>query len=401
MVLLICLVILVACLAVLVKSRMETKAYIKRVQLEDERRMVAQNKLKSEIEQGIWEFPVGEFYGQCLKANAINLDNEYSVSKAKDIAMRLIKRELPSISIDSCSAYLNVEKMNAFLKEGQILHKAVRDEHIRKLKNPKNAIPTKQEKTFIARSIELKELTGNSKREKMLCDLISDYGAKITAIREGEEAMKTLGMIYLDQQQKESSWSIMGGIADGIAGPAAGLAVAMNTIANNAKIREYNASMRQTSMGILSGAAQLSDDRSVLEKERSKLMKLRSEAKKKISLSNPSAKVIWANININDISVKREKSGVLAVAANIEFKKPLTVNAPENVHLVVDGTLIGTVFHEDTEVGTVHLPLPLYGIPVNNTSVITLDGMCSRFVEHSGNYSVKFEDTQNLWVMEL
>ena len=69
----------------------------------------------------------------------------------------------------------------------------------------------------------------------------------------------------------------MGGIAEGIACPTAGLAVAINTMANNAKIQQYNENMRQTSKSILSGTTQLSEDRTTLEKERNKILELLSE----------------------------------------------------------------------------------------------------------------------------
>ena len=380
------------------KKQKQAKLEREKIALEKEKRQAA---LEEEIKQGIWQFPSMEFYRKCKEANTLVLDNEYSIAKSQSIAMELIIGVCPNIVKDSCSTYLSVENMTSFLKNGEKQHQDQEEARIEEMKKPRNARPTKEEETFISRATALEKLTGSDKREQMLRDLISDYDARITSIREGEESMQKLSSIYLDQQRKESSWSVMGGIAEGIAGPAAGVATALNTMANNANIREYNANMRQASMGFLNGAAQLSGNRSLLVEARSKLSKQCSEASKKISLSNPSAKEIWKNINISNVSVKRKESGVLAVAANIKFKNPLAVNAPENVHLVVDGALTGSVFYEDTEVGTVIFPLPLYGIPVNDASDITLDGMCSRFVAYDGDYSVKFEDTQNLWVMEL
>lgn len=396
----ICLLVFVVCAGVLIKAEIESKAHIKQVILEDEKRKAEQDKLREEIEKGTWVFPSKSFYYQCLEAKAIELDNEYCITKATDIAVRLIKKALPSIEEESYAAYINVEKMASFIKEGEKQHKEEEKERIKKMKTPKEAQPTALESTFISRAAALSVLNGSKKREQMLHDLISDYNAKITAISEGEKAMKTLGMVYLDQQKKESDWAVMGGIAEGIAGPAAGLAVAINTMANNAKIQQYNENMRQTSKSILSGTTQLSEDRTTLEKERNKLLELLSETKKKISLSTPNSAEIWETIKKDNVLVKKNESGVLSVTANITFKSPLSVKVPDGVQLVVDGTLKSSLYYENNRVGDVYFPLPLFGIPVNTVSSITLDGMCDHSVEYGGKYAIKFENEQNLWVME-
>ncbi len=46
-------------------------------------------------------------------------------------------------------------------------------------------------------------------------------------------------------QEKERDWAVLGGIAEGIAGPAAGVATAIDTMQDNARIRAENAARRE------------------------------------------------------------------------------------------------------------------------------------------------------------
>lgn len=60
--------------------------------------------------------------------------------------------------------------------------------------------------------------------------------------RRAAEAMRILGGIIQDStyQEKEHDWAVMGGIADAIGGPGAGLATALDAMQDNARIREKN-----------------------------------------------------------------------------------------------------------------------------------------------------------------
>lgn len=49
-------------------------------------------------------------------------------------------------------------------------------------------------------------------------------------------------------QEKEKDWAILGGIADGLAGPGAGIATAIGTMQENQQIRERNAAHREAAI---------------------------------------------------------------------------------------------------------------------------------------------------------
>lgn len=352
------------------------------------------------IQENTFEFPAEKFYRLCSSNNISCLDNEYSIQKATQTARDLMKATA-GIEIQDYGNYLDKDRLERFLVEGKQKAQDADEEKIREQKTPRVAEATESERTFLKRSAELAKLYGKEKRVEMLYSTYNDYQKKIDALRKGEEALKTLGMIYADQQKKQGDWAIMGGIAEGIAGVGAGVAVAASTMAKNAEIRKYNEDMRKASVEMMSGLPTMAGDRYALENESSKIWQRIDETKNKVVLSEPTADKIWDNITIGKPSVKKNDSGVLAIAVPLQFKHPFDLNVPDGVGMVVDGTLEAQVWFEDTLVDTIYIPFPVYGIPCNMMEKITLDGMCGQCVAYKGStYKVKFKDEQNLWVME-
>lgn len=363
-------------------------------------RLKAVEDLNHQVREGKWQFPCEAFYRQCSEEKVLQLNNEFSIIKAKQIATKIIQKANADIEISNCDKYLSIEALTQFLADGKKLADRADFVKYEQQKQPRNAQPTDAEKIFLKKAEELSMLFGRDKRVAMLTDLVHKYGAKIQAMREGEQALKQLGMLYVEQQRKETSWSIMGGIAEGIAGPAAGVAVAVNTMANNARTREYNAAIRRASMDILSGAPKLAGDRYQLEEEVKDIHQKLTPALSKVTLSKPNASDIWNNMSVGTCIVNKTNSGVLMISMPVSLKKPFDLDVPEGINMVIDGTIKGEVWFDDTYVGNVFFPLPIFGIMNNSTVEITLDGMCGRSVELNGDYSIKLADNQNLWVME-
>lgn len=356
-----------------------------------------------QLQSGKWDFPAEKFYNACKnQAKLTSVNNEYSIIKAKRIAEQFVEKELFDPSY--YEQYFTAEKLAFYFEKGKSLSEATAQRNAQKKESEKHLVikgkPTKEEKTFLDRTAALTSLSGVEKRKAMLSNLVQDYDVKINALKEGEEALKTLGVAFLEQQKKETSWAIMGGIADGIAGPAAGLAVAAETMVNNQKVQEYNASMRQAAMNIMSGVPQLSGDRYDLEKEREKLLRQITKTDDKIALSHPDAAAIWENIQIKDVTITRNSSKVLAATMTVSLKESLVLDVPDNVRMVIDGIVKGKISFENTYVGEVLFPLPIYGIPTKKGVEITLDGFCINSTKTPGEYTLKLNDKQNIWVME-
>ena len=356
-----------------------------------------------EIQSGKWDFPAEKFYNTCKNQTKLtDLNNEYSIIKARRIAEQYAEKELFDLSY--YEQYFTAEKLAFYFEKGKALAEATAQRNAQRRDGEKHLVitgrPTKEERTFLDRAAALTSLSGCEKRKTMLSNLVQDYDVKINALKEGEEALKTLGVAFLEQQKKETSWAIMGGIADGIAGPAAGLAVAAETMANNRKIQEHNASVRQAAMDIMCGVPKLSGDRYDLEKERDKILRQITKADTKIALSHPNAAAIWKNVQIKNVTITRKSSKVLAATMTVSLKESLVLDVPDNVRMVIDGIIKGRISLENTYVGEVLFPLPIYGIPTKKGVEITLDGLCINSTKTPGEYTLKLNDKQNIWVME-
>ncbi len=382
------------------QEKEEEQARLERIEkiLAEKSKKVAE--INQSVKEGTWSFPVEKFFLLCRDNQVTALDNEFSIAKAARLAELLIKESIPEVDIENCGEYLKLESLETFLKKGRVLVRRSEERQKAEQKQPKDANCSYEESMYLERVEQVVGKYGMEKRKEMLEILGSDLRQKIAALIRGEEAMKLLSTIYAQQEKKESDWAIIGGIAEGIAGPAAGIMAASQTIANNRKVQEHNAAMRKASMDIMRGSSSMVSDRYELERVYDKNIKLRKETEKKITLSKPNAEAIWNNIKKGEIKVKKNPSGVLAISFPVSINKPFILDVPENVTMVVDGTIKGEVWFEDRFVGDVFFPLPLYGIPTNMTAEVTLDGMCGRSVEFDGEYTVKIADKQNLWIME-
>lgn len=423
----------------------------KRAAAKKEREKLEINKKADEIRSQLLEgsLPVSaeKFYRHCQKNNIQTLDNDFSFTKATqqmklcitdtviaalspslEMSDGLLKEvndpiplsagerekrnnrlrlyEIPEdilnseFSDEECSYYFQKERMEQLLLEGKQIVDDVNRAELEAKKTPKDVTPSETEQVFLQRVSQISALYGNEKRVKMLDDLDLDLAIRIAKLKEGEEALKTLGMIYLDQQKKEGDWAIAGGLAQGLAGSAAGYMAASQVIENNREIQRHNAAMRNASLNILSGIPSAVSNREELQKERELVCQKRAEAQEKIVLSSPAASEIWNHLHAGKYEIKKAKSGVLKIALPVCIKTPLALDIPANVATVIDGTLQAEVLFEGKSVGVVNFPLPLYGILTNMTAEVTLDGMLDRSVEFNGEYTLKMLDSHNLWVME-
>lgn len=348
-----------------------------------------------------WAFPVEKFYQQCSDAFITQISNEFEFGKAKLIAEQLIKEACPEVDLECFQQYLTKESIQKYMQKGKPLAEQTAQ---RKLEESKRVLPanaTKEEEKFIRRADALSVKTGCNKRVTMLTDLLEDCDQRIKELHDGEEAMIQLATIYAGMQKKEKNWASIGGFAEGLAGPAAGIMAASDAMRDNYEIRKYNEEMRQTSVDIIKGAHMSNiTDQYKLKKERGNIQQQIEAAKTKVSLTNPTAQQIWNHFSVGDARVFKNESGVLECSVSVRQEEPFHLDVPSGVNMVVDGTLKGDIWIEGMYVGSVNFPLPLYGIPCNTSSEVTFDGMCGKSMAYIGKYSLKLRAAQNLWIME-
>lgn len=369
---------------------------------DNEWREAKRKEINQSATNGTWSFPVEEFYQCSAEQKAVDIHSEYGYKKARMIAEQLIKEACPEADMSCFQGYLTKEKLQEFLNAGKPQAELTAKRQLAEKKRVHFARAYQYETTFIKRATAVSSLNGNEKRVKMLTDLLNDCDERIRKLKDGEEAMKQLAMVYAGAQKKESDWAILGGAANGIAGPVASAAVIWDTMKRNGEITKYNEGMRQASADVLKGTFAVADDRYKVEKERENVKQRLDEAIGKVSLSKPDTKEILESfdVNTNYGYVTKNDSGVLKCSLDIKLKKPLVLDVPEGLDMVVDGTIRAKVMMEDIYVGDVDFPLPIYGIPCDMTKSVTLDGMCARSMEYDGKYTLELAEEQNLWVME-
>lgn len=380
------------------KKIKERKQCIQAKRKENAERQKRQNEKNALAQKGALEISAEKFYNSCKEAHITSFNDEFSQAKAKQIINDMLNDE--GILPENRTLYLSPDYFERCFRDGEAQAKASEKARLEASKAPHNATPNEDEARFFQRVAEISGLTGNQKRIKMLQNLESDCQTRITKKKQGQEAMRQLGQFYFAAQQKEASWGLSGGIAEGIAGPAAGVIAASQTIENNRKIQQYNQSMREASAIALRGSFGLNNDICELESERSEIQKKVSEAEKKVTLQNPTADEIFSNLKIGRARIEKSETGVLHIELPLSIKQPFALSAPEEIIMVVDGVLSGEIWMEEKMVGSVLIPLPLYGIPTNMREEVTLDAMSDRYVEYNGKYTVKLAESQNLWIME-
>ena len=120
----------------------------------------------------------------------------------------MIKEACPEADIACFQSYLTKEKLQEFLEAGKSQAEQTAKKKLEESKRVRKANADSYEATFMRRSSAVSGLTGCQKRVQMLTDLISDYDKEIQKLKDGEEAMKQLAMIYTSAQKKESDWAI-------------------------------------------------------------------------------------------------------------------------------------------------------------------------------------------------
>lgn len=348
--------------------------------------------------EGKWRFPEGELYEACAKAGITSLDNDFAKQKAMTVAKNILNES--NIPAQYHTLYVNQDLIADLFQNGKAkfnAEEAVKEAERRK---PRQGKLSEAEYQYIKLSQSLCPLFGIDKRIYMIEDVIQKINKNIADYEEGQKAIRELGFLLSTSvsQEKKKDWAFLGGLADGIAGPGAGISVAANAIAENMEIEKRNAQARQaanqTIRSLYADASNLSADISDLENERKLMQYHLQAAKNKVVMEQHATDEIFEKLKITAKVTKRKDCEGLEVI--VTLKNDFKVNVPENVQVAVDGTLSAKVFFEDTLLDTICVPLPLFGVSEKESITVYTD----YYVEAEGNYSVDILPNR-LWIVEV
>lgn len=206
--------------------------------------------------------------------------------------------------------------------------------------------------------------------------------------REGIAAMRQLGVIMQQSvyQEKKKDWAVLGGIADGIAGPAAGIITAANAINDNAKIEAENAARREW------GAKQTLFYQNLAnqaEEKRPTALSMEELQAKYTAVLSWAPSTLFSLLKLSDTEVEiDEQTGAVLVS---------TAWKQKDKSICIDGALRAKLYTSSGRcAGCAYLVLPKAGTVKFEGK---LAGICAS-PKQSSHYTVKIEP-MNLWELAL
>jgi len=198
---------------------------------------------------------------------------------------------------------------------------------------------------------------------------------------------------YHATKQREGDWAVAGGIASGIAGPAAGLAAAADIQRKNAEIRAQNDNLR-TAVNTVTGHAlmEISSRKNAAEKQLKKWREKEKKAELLLVQEYP-AEELLKKLKPELVSAVQSDTGAVLIKAKISAVHGAIY---DNVSAVADGTIKAVLWEGDTRVGEALLTLPYDGAKTGGTN---LEGICRSGPVLGKEYTVTFEPYK-LWMIE-
>lgn len=353
---------------------------------------------------GEWIFPCKKFYELCEEKGVTNLESSYARQKANQIAKNILSKH--TIPAEYHSIYVSDALIEEYFAKGK---KIIEDKKLKEQKKqeeyntvPHRGTPNDNQKQSIAMAKKLVKEHGTDKRRAMLIDSRNTLNKEIKKKEEVVKAMRELGVILSTSayQEKPKDWALLGGIASGVAGAGAGMAVALDTMAENERIEVRNAQNRaavtKISADIYSSSFDVEvsiEDMKEAEKILDKEIKLLDE---KLVLKDVSAGELKKALKVTSKSIVKTDTNILEITLTV--RNSYTPDVPDSVRITTDGMLIADVYLEGVTVGKAFLPLPLYGIECKTSEKIV--GYCEHYMNKGGEYSIRINDYK-LWAMEL
>lgn len=270
-----------------------------------------------------------------------------------------------------------------------------------------------QEHKSISNAMAKIEFDELKEQEKILCDELNRYAdlygkAKPIAIlrdeiRRCEEVNKKYDNMRdvitknysLNLKQREGDWAVMGGIADALAGPGAGVATAMDIQSRNAQIRAHNQQASQYTSMLINQVWNQKYDELKHKRSPEEIENEISKINEKL-LADTAADEVLKLVSFTNKKVKISDTGAFVVTAYAKLKKPTYIYG--DVAAAVDGTIIAHVFEDDTEIGKVNMVIPYEGVNSSEHSV-KIQGMGFSGVHRDKKQTVKFT-AEKLWLIE-
>ena len=247
---------------------------------------------------------------------------------------------------------------------------------------------------------ETATLYGTDKRLLMIDKTLARIRERINDYIEGQKALASLSyhISVSAKQEPTKDWAFLGGLAEGIAGAGAGVAVAANAMQANRAIEHRNLLAReaamQTAREFSDSALNLSTNIDNLKNQEKLMMYHRDDATTKMIFDDYSTEEIFSKLSFST-NVDKTKSGT-GLKLMLEVTNNFKIETPEWLHVAVDGTLSADIYSGDTHVSTINVCLPLFGVATKEMVVAYSES----YIEAEVEYTVEIKPN-TLWITEV
>lgn len=224
---------------------------------------------------------------------------------------------------------------------------------------------------------QLAHMEGLAKYHKMNTEAAEKY-------QEGIEAIRQLGLIMQQSvyQERKNDWAVLGGIAEGIAGPAAGIATAVNAINENARIEAENTARREWGTKQNAFYQELAMQ---AERERPEDISMEKLQRKYMAIFSWAPTTLFSLLTLSNKRIEKDpKTG--AVTVSLSWQQI-------DRSICIDGALRAKIYTNFGQcAGCAYLVLPKEGTVGFKG---TLSGICTR--PKPGTYCMVVVEPVDLW----
>lgn len=374
------------------KAMEEILAKEKRKQ-EEARKKAEEESLRRKIAEGEWIFPVAKreaLYLECRKGGVTSLSTAYARQKARTVILSMLDEE--KIPKEYQSLYSTDQRIEQYFEMGKTAVEISEN-------TPHAGVLTESEQQQVAEAQELSRLFGLEKRRAIVGKKIGELRKQVANRARSAQSMQDLGVLLATSAAKtpKNDWATLGGIANGIAGPGAGVAAALNAMADNARIEQNSAAANRMGAELWSHSYSTLDSINELERKIKELSEIEEDTKKKVVLTDVKNTELMKALQITSQRITKTSGNALVITATVrnDYRPP---NVPADVKMTIDGTLTADVYCNKISVGKAILPLPFLGVECGKATEIT--GICCFSLEGSRQYTFSLSPN-NLWVMEV
>ncbi len=308
------------------------------------------------------------FYRACVKAGVTGANTE-----ADHAAIQRVAKER---RLDK-----PLDELILFFEQGKVMNM---EQELQKLRE--------KEKAMEASTRKYLQYSGNQKTIAYYEELFNAESETLAKLEAEEKTVRDLGIeLCLSGTQKEYDWAVHGGIASAIAGPAAGMATALDIQRKNAEIRESNAAVLQASALFVVQATSGIVERKAETRKKVLLYsgKIADAQRRPLDESVP-AEQLLSQLSLTVKKCTRSKSG--AIYLDIRVKNAEMIIC-KKVPAIIDGHIKAVLLNDETKFGEAVFSLPVEAHPMS----ATVRTICLGPVPENTDYRVEFEPI-NLWL---